>query len=191
MAYSYGRQFRRIAAEAITTDRAEMRALIARILPPPEDGGARVLQVKTDDDCKRAPAAIVAAFLDDVLTGDEAADLLRQTEGPALREQVQQAAEERRKLDCPVWGPPLPYAGAPRRSAANEAAPLVKNNENTSAPRCDAANEPDEEGFVWRPIDPAYQRRNVWDAPAMIKCRIDTTTADRDAAEPAPEPPPP
>jgi hypothetical protein len=169
MAYSFGRQFRRIAAEAITADREEMSKLIARILPPREDGGARVLQVKSRADCERAPAVIVAAFFADAITGDEAADLLRKTEDPAFRKEppedpgnvygmygpISLDPEWRRRMglppyvpppasDYPRWGPPLPNVQEVTArlgcSAANGAGELVKNNENTSAPCCDAAD---------------------------------------------------
>jgi hypothetical protein len=207
MAYSYGRQFRRIAAQALTADREEMDALIARILPPRDDG-ARELQVKSKDDCKRAPAAIVAAFFADAITGDEAADLLRQTEDPAFRKQAREdevtdfyalygpaclvpgwrSPDGRPYVDVPskIEYAPWPVSEAPRRSATTEAAALVNNNENTSAAGRDAAAKP-EEAFVWRSVDPDRPRRNVWDAPPQIKVRIDTgTAAGRDAAKPPP-----
>jgi hypothetical protein len=170
MAYSFGRQFRRIAAEALTADRDEMGVLTARILPPREPGAAPVLHVKSEDDCKRAPAVIVAAFFADALTGDEAADLLRKIEDPAFRKQAPEDPPDHyamygpicltpgwrdpqgrpycdrpSKIEFPVWGPPRTSCDSdvidtPRRSAANEAGELVNNNENTSAPCCDAAD---------------------------------------------------
>jgi hypothetical protein len=82
MAFSHGRKFRRIAAQALTADPGEMRALIERILPPRADGAAPVLHIETEAEHRAAPAAIVAAFFADQLTGGEAADLLRQAEGP-------------------------------------------------------------------------------------------------------------
>src|SRR5262249_26905616 len=87
MAFCFGRQFRRIAAQALTADPDEMRALIRRILPPRDDGTPPVLRLKREADRQRAPAVIVAAFFADVLTGDEAADLLRRTEDPAFLKQ--------------------------------------------------------------------------------------------------------
>jgi hypothetical protein len=83
MAFSYGRKFRRIAAQALSADPGEMRALIERILPPRGDSAAPVLHIETEADHRAAPAAIVAAFFADEITADEAADLLRQAEGPA------------------------------------------------------------------------------------------------------------
>ena len=164
MAYSYGRKFRRIAAEALTADPDEMRALIQRILPAREDGGARVLRLETEADCKVAPAVIVFAFFADALTGDEAADLLRKTEDPAFRKQV---LAERAAARDPLWRSILAWgevaeqgrardaerlAGWERDVAAERAASeaercgaakapggLVNNNENTSAASCDAA----------------------------------------------------
>jgi hypothetical protein len=93
MAFSFGRQFRRIAAQALTADPDEMRALMQRILPVREDGAAPALRLETEADCQMAPAAVVAAFFADAITGDEATDLLRQTENPAFRKQ---ALQERR-----------------------------------------------------------------------------------------------
>jgi hypothetical protein len=204
MAYSFGRQFRRIAAQAITADRAEMDALIARILPPREDGGARVLHLTIESDCERAPAAIVAAFFADAITGDAAAALLRQTEDPAFRK----VAVARPRYDYALWGPVSltpgwrpptdrtrseagPTTGTSHCDAANGTGELVNNNENTSAACCDAEDAP-EEAYVWRPIDPNQPRLNHWDAPALVRCRVDTgTPADRDAADRIPEHPPP
>jgi hypothetical protein len=204
VAYSFGRQFRRIAAQAITADRAEMDALIKRILPPREDGGARVLQLTSDADCERAPAAIVAAFFADAITGNVAAALLRQTEDPAFRQQ----AVARPRYDYALWGPvcltpgwrpptdrprsaAAPATGTSHCDAANGTGELVNNNENTSAPCCDAENADGEEAYVWRPINPNQPRRNHWDAPDLIRCRVDTgTPADRDAEDAAPERPP-
>ena len=169
MAFSFGRQFRRIAAEAITADPDEMRALIERILPPRDDGAPSVLRLEGETDRERAPAVIVAAFFADAITGDEAADLLRQTEDPAFRKQPLEVDNSyglygpialdpawRAARGLPpyvpppampyhVWGPPLSSEGrdktnTPHRSAAKEAAELVNNNGNTSAAWCDAAD---------------------------------------------------
>jgi hypothetical protein len=161
MAFSYGRQFRRIAAQALAADPDEMRALIERILPARAEGAAPALRLETEADYKIAPAAIVFAFFADAISGDAAADLLRQTENPAFRKR---ALEERRAAEDPmapsyrVWREAsrgyelavqgdrlvrVPYgtAAAERRSAANEARGLVNNNENTSA-ACDDAAAP-------------------------------------------------
>ena len=159
MAFSFGRQFRRVAAEALTADPDEMRALMQRILPAREEGAAPVLRLETEADYKMAPATIVAAFFADAITGDEAADLLRQTEDPAFRKQ---ALQERRGAEDPLadflrdckedtekyqarvaemfarW---QRESAAERCSAANEAGGLVNNNENTSAACCDAADQ--------------------------------------------------
>jgi hypothetical protein len=167
MAYSFGRQFRRIAAEALTADRDEMDALIARILPPREDGGARVPCLETEKDYKAAPAVIVAAFFAYAITGDERADLLRKTEDPAFRKPALDESNDyalygpisltpgwrnpaglppscaSRGMDFPPWGPPISFGdatGTPRRSAANGAREVVNNNENTSAACCDAVD---------------------------------------------------
>ena len=208
MAYSYGRQFRRIAAEAITADRAEMDALIARILPPRDDGTPRVLQVKTADERKRAPAAIVAAFFADAISGDEGAALLRQTEDPAFHKPPQREwtdyamygpvcltpgwrnpvtglpySPPPAETDFQVWGPPLSHD--PKQAARNAeafAAAVVNYKENTSSAG---------EGYEWRSVETGRPRRNIWDAPPQIRVRIDTgAPADSEAAEPAPDPPP-
>jgi hypothetical protein len=148
MAFSFGRKFRRIAAEALTADPDEMRACIARLLPPREDGAAPVLRLESEADYQRAPAAIVAAFFADAITGDEAADLLRQTEDPAFRKQKRQ---ERRGAEDPLaesiraWGAvgrgeePVNRDHRPVRSHWDSPPQLVNNKENTSAP-ADAAD---------------------------------------------------
>jgi hypothetical protein len=169
MAFCYGRQFRRIAAQAITADPDEMRLSIACLLPAREDGGARVLDLKSEADCELAPAVIVAAFFADLISGEEAANLLRQTENPAFRKQplrdqrddyarygpISLDPEWRRRaglppaapapaLDYSLWGPPLSSvqdtAQMSRCSAAKSAVGLVNNNENTSTACCDAAD---------------------------------------------------
>jgi len=153
MAYSFGRQFRRIAAEALTADCEEMRASIARILPAREDGAAPVLRLTSEEDYRHAPAVIVAAFFADALTGDEAAHLLRQTEDPGFRKQVLQHPLDAYAMWGPIsldpnWRPPLdlprsqtpaatPYPpwGPPISHLAErppEAGALVNNKENTS-----------------------------------------------------------
>jgi hypothetical protein len=159
MAFSYGRQFRRIAAEALTADPDEMRALMQRILPAREHGAAPALRLETEADCQMAPAAIVAAFFADAITGDEAADLLRQTENPAFRKHalaerravaadlmpaffraIKEETQKHRAHAAEVlarWGR---ESAAERCSAANEAGELAKNKENTSGACCDAAD---------------------------------------------------
>ena len=159
MAYSFGRQFRRNAAQALTTDPDEMRVLIARILPPREDGAPRVLRLESEADCERAPAVIVAAFFDDALTGDEAAHLLAHAMNPATRKRVQ---EERRakagdplaesirawregseqfRLEHPEVIARWEREAAERCNAANKAGGFVNNNGNTSAPADGGAAE--------------------------------------------------
>jgi len=156
MAFSFGRQFRRIAAEALTADPDEMRALIARILPARDDGAPPALRLTSTADCERAPAVIVAAFFADAITGEEAAELLARTMDPATRKQVQQ---ERHEAEDRAWRwsdarPTLEEyraehpelvarwerEAAERRNAAKMAGALVNNNENTSGTRCGAAN---------------------------------------------------
>ena len=148
MAFSYGRQFRRIAAQALTADPDEMRALMQRILPVREHGAAPALRLETEADRQVAPAVVVAAFFADAITGDEAADLLRQTENPAFRKQIH---EERRKAEDPLaesiraWGAvgrgeePVNRDHRPVRSHWDAPPQLVNNKENTSAP-ADAAD---------------------------------------------------
>ena len=127
MAYSYGRKFRRIAAAALTADPGEMRALIARILPPRDAGAARVLHIETDAEHRAAPAAIVAAFFADQLTGAEAADLLRQAEDPPSLKEGHESWVDPLAAAIRAWGEPA------RCGAAGEGAALVSINENTSA----------------------------------------------------------
>jgi len=88
MTFSHGRKFRRIAAQALSADPGEMRALIERILPPRDGGAPPVLHIETAAEHRAAPAAIVAAFFADKLTGGEAAELLRQAEDPASLQEV-------------------------------------------------------------------------------------------------------
>jgi hypothetical protein len=151
MAYSFGRQFRRIAAVAIAANPDGIRMLIGRILPPREDGAAPVLHLKTELDCELAPTVIVAAFFADVLTGDEAADLLAEATSPATRKRVMERIEAERPrvpdtqcLENLRVADEYVTAVLERQrdrgcSAANGAGELVKNKQNTSAPCGDAA----------------------------------------------------
>jgi hypothetical protein len=162
MAFSYGRKFRRIAAEALSTDPAEMRERIARILPTRGENGAPVLRVETEADDRAAPAVIVAAFFADQITANEAVTLLGQVgtkESLERVEQTRKAATLRRfnidfsraLIEGPrMWGiePKLellrsvnrkliawgeePYP-EPCGDAASDAGELVNINENTSA----------------------------------------------------------
>ena len=163
MAFSYGRKFRRIAAEALSIDPAEMRARTARILPPRGEGAAPVLRVASEADDRAAPAVIVAAFFADQITADEAVTLLGQVGTKESLERIEQAqAAEWRKqfnirfsrnlIEGPrIWGiepPPEllrsvnkkliawgeePYP-EPCCDAVSEGSALVNINENTSAP---------------------------------------------------------
>jgi hypothetical protein len=142
MAFSYGRQFRRIAAQALTAEPDEMRASIARLLPPREDGGARVLRLETEADCEMAPAVVVAAFFADLITGDEGASLLAQALDRATRKRVQQerrAAEDPLAKSIRAWRAgargeePVNRGHRPVRSHWDAPPQLVKNKENTSA----------------------------------------------------------
>jgi hypothetical protein len=126
MAYSHGRKFRRIAAAALTADPGEMRALIERILPPRDEGAAPVLHIATEADHRAAPAAIVAAFFADKLTGGEAADLLRQAEDPPSLKEGGEGWVDPLADAIRAWGRPV-HCGA-----AGEGAALVFINENTS-----------------------------------------------------------
>jgi hypothetical protein len=148
MAYSHGRKFRRIAAAALTADPGEMRALIERILPPREEGAAPVLHIGTAADHRAAPAAIVAAFFADKLTGDEAAALLRQAEDPAsltegrawtvdpLADAIRAWREGAASAELEAQGDrhARVTAGAPARcGAAGAGGALVSIRQNTSA----------------------------------------------------------
>jgi hypothetical protein len=77
MAFRYGNKFRRAFAQAVSAKPADRRALIERILPPAE-GGKRRLRLRSFADRDAAPGAIVAAWLGDQITAEEADDLLRQ-----------------------------------------------------------------------------------------------------------------
>jgi hypothetical protein len=162
LAFSYGRKFRRIAAEAFSTDRAEMRERMARILPLRGENAAPVLRLESEADDRAAPAVIVAAFFADQITADEAVILLGQVGTRESLEPIEQAqaAERRRQFNIRfsrgliegprIWGiePPLkllrsvnrkliawgeePYP-EPCCDAADEGAELVNINENTSA----------------------------------------------------------
>jgi hypothetical protein len=161
MAFSYGRKFRRIAAEALSTDPSEMRERMARILPPRGESAAPILRVATEADDRAAPAVIVAAFFADQVTADEAVNLLRQVGTKESLERVEQArsAEIRRQFNIRfyrglvegprIWGmecePELlrsineklvawgeePYP-EPCCGAAGEGPALVNISENTS-----------------------------------------------------------
>jgi hypothetical protein len=162
MAFAYGRKFRRIAAEALSTDPEEMRERMARILPPREENATPVLRVETEADDRAAPAVIVAAFVADQITADEAVTMLSQVGTKESRERVEEAqhAARRRQFDIRflrglvegprIWGnecePELlrsinqdliawgekPY-DEPCCDAASEGAALVNISENTSA----------------------------------------------------------
>jgi hypothetical protein len=127
MAFSHGRKFRRIAAQALTADPGEMRALIECILPPREGCAAPVLHIETEAEHRAAPAAIVAAFFADKLTGGEAADLLRQAEGPPSLKEGRERRVDPLADAIRAWGEPE------RCDAAADEAALVSIRENTSA----------------------------------------------------------
>jgi len=77
MAVSFGKNFRRLLAQALAADEDEMRALVERVLPRGK-GGKRVLRLENEDDRRWLPLAIVAALSVDAITGDEVEDLKRQ-----------------------------------------------------------------------------------------------------------------
>jgi hypothetical protein len=162
MAFSHGRKFRRLAAQALSADPGEMRALRRRILPPRADGAAPVLRVETEADCQAAPAVIVAAFFADEITADEAIDLLRPVDTTAWREQAEQARRDAQRarwdakflrglVEGPrLWGMEPPEGllqrvntqlaemgeetiAAPSCAAASDEAALVNIRKNTSA----------------------------------------------------------
>jgi hypothetical protein len=163
MAFSYGRKFRRIAAQALAADPREMRERMARILPPGEENAVPVLRVETEADDRAAPAVIVAAFFADRITADEAVTLLGQVGTRESLERVEEArkAAVMRQHDIRffrgmVEGPRMhgmePDPGLVRSinkqliawgeepfdepccGAAGEGAALVNISENTSAP---------------------------------------------------------
>jgi hypothetical protein len=162
MAFSYGRKFRRIAAEALSADPSEMRERMARILPPRGENAAPVLRVATEADDRAAPAVIVAAFFADQLTADEVVALLGQVGTKESLDRVEEARRaavmrqmnidfSRALIEGPrMWGiepkPELlrsvnrkliawgeePYP-EPCGDAASEGNELVNISENTSA----------------------------------------------------------
>jgi hypothetical protein len=149
MAFSYGRKFRRIAAAALTADPAEMRASIERILPPRGENAAPVLRLETEEDHRTAPAAIVAAFFADKLTGGEAAILLGQVgtkESLARVAQARQAEVTRQRdirfLRALVEGPRMWGNEAPLELVRSINMQLVKlGAEPFEMPCCGAASE--------------------------------------------------
>jgi hypothetical protein len=155
MVFSYGKKIRRLAAQVLSADPDEMRALRQRLLPPRGDEGAPVLRIKSEADRTAAPAAILSAVLADEITAEEADDLMQRAERPQGRTQAQQdrpywidpppelshlSPEELRQAGY-LWRPELdPLADAIRAwgepvhcGAARERAALVNINENTSA----------------------------------------------------------
>jgi hypothetical protein len=143
MAFRYGNKFRRFFAQAASTASADRRALIERILPLTE-GGKRRLRLRTQADCDAAPRAIIAAWIADDITGQEAEELLQKVE------KVHESPQERfwsHPDDDPLaesiraWGAAAGEESVLAREsvrggrcgAANKPAPLVKNSENTSA----------------------------------------------------------
>jgi len=152
MAYSHGRKFRRLAAQALSADPGEMRALMRRILPPRGEDAAPVLRVESEADRRAAPAAIVAAFFAEEVTADEAAALLGQVGTKASREQVEQTRADRLRAEHDVrflrgmadgdrfWGrEPTPESEELRQLVDKELAKLEPMT--GSAPLCDATNE--------------------------------------------------
>ena len=151
MAFRYGNKFRRFFAQAASAEASERLTLIERILPLTESGKRR-LRLRTQADCQAAPGAIMAAWLADEITGQEADDLLQKVE----RVQAGQERMWSHPDDDPLaesiraWraaaGEESVLARAARApaacAAANKPSPLVNNKENTSAERDgDAAGE--------------------------------------------------
>jgi hypothetical protein len=163
VAFSYGRKFRRIAAEALSMDPKDMHERMARILPPRGENAAPVLRVETEADDRAAPAVIVAAFFADQITGNEAVTLRSQVETKESLERVEKAQSDAvmRQMDVRfsrgliegprMWGiEPTPELlrsinknlvewgeepfPEPCCAAASEGAELVNISENTSAP---------------------------------------------------------
>jgi len=124
MAVRYAKKFRKLAGQALSRDEAEMRALIARILPPGEDG-TRVLRLETEAYQRDAPMVIIGAVTADAITGEEAEELLRQAKtAPSVQSR---RAEEYWEETCRRWTA-IAAAERARRIAATKAA------ENTMAP---------------------------------------------------------
>jgi hypothetical protein len=122
MAFRYGTKFRRFFAQAVSADPHDRRTLIERVLPPAE-GGKRSLRLRTFADCDAAPRAIVAAWLADELTAEEAGDLLQQ-----VANEQEKDTKQPRACQFPPW-----REVADGRSAASAPPALVNINENTSA----------------------------------------------------------
>ena len=85
MAFRYGSKFRRAFAQAMSANPTDRRALIERILPSAE-GGKRRLRLRSFADHEAAPGAIVAAWLGDDITAEEAYDLLQQVKDALERD---------------------------------------------------------------------------------------------------------
>jgi hypothetical protein len=145
MAVSFGKNFRRLLAQALAADEGEMRALIERVLPRAKDG-KRVLRPENDNDCQLLPLAIVAALSADAITGDEAEELKRQAKDAKPtnrlfwddypRELVLLNPLERIRLGYPP--PPGPSYPSWHDDAAKNGTAIVNNNENTIAENNDA-----------------------------------------------------
>jgi hypothetical protein len=87
MVFSYAKKIRRLAAQVLSADAEEMRALRQRLLPRGE-GGAPVLRIESEADRTAAPAAILSAVLADEITAEEADDLTQRVESAELRKQA-------------------------------------------------------------------------------------------------------
>ena len=119
MAFSQGKGFRRLLAQALAADQREMRALFERVLPRGE-GGARGLRLTSEEDRRAAPLAIVAALSADAITGDQAEKLLDQVSATSARTQREEAmarweAEEGHKP--PPERRPIPWGIDPLADA--------------------------------------------------------------------------
>jgi hypothetical protein len=163
MVFSYGKKIRRLAAQVLSADAEEMRALRQRLLPRGEEG-APVLRIASEADRTAAPAAILSAVLADEITAEEADALMQLAESAELCQQEQSkppwwdgprldfsrmSEEEIREANAKYWRPELdPLADAIRAwgrpsphhihdasrcAAASGPGALVTINENTSA----------------------------------------------------------
>jgi len=145
MAVSFGKNFRRLLAQALAADEDEMRALVERVLPRGK-GGKRVLRLENEDDRRWLPLAIVAALSVDAITGDEVEDLKRQAKSAEVRppwlddyspELLRMHPLERIRLGYVPSSkhvfPPLRTDAERCGDAAKTGAAIVNNNENTMA----------------------------------------------------------
>jgi hypothetical protein len=179
MAFSHGKQFRRLVAQARSADQTETRALIERLVRRGE-GGAPMLCLETDADRRAAPSVIVAAALADMITGDEAQELSGQLETPQTHTDEEWARIEREDLHLPprerrfrTWNENDPWVQLCRRAWGDDGIRYVLvNHRLVQIPR-----EPGE-------LSPCSATK---DGPALVNINENTSARCDRAAEPRSE----